>query len=215
MRRILTLLAIPCCAFLASSGLAAFASAHEFHSESMSTLLSGTAASTFENSVNANQIKCAKASFQSTVVGTAVTQIRIHPNYENCLTTKNEKVVEIFTMGCDYILQGKTSEAGHGQLSIECVAGRKIEYKIGALCTASFNSQVAAEGAHFVNAGEKAKRDFTTTLTASGLVYEQTGAFCSTYFGNGKDGRITGAYTTQGFKDLEGVPGEQVGVWVE
>ena len=214
MRRILITL-VTSCASLAGLGPAAPASAHEFHSEIMPTLLRGTAASTFENSVNANQIKCAKASFLSTVSGTAVTQIRIHPIYENCLTTKNEKVVEIFTMGCDYILQGKTSEGGHGQLSIDCVAGTKIEYKIGALCTASFTSQVAAEGVHYVNAGEKTKRDFAATLTASGLVYEQTGASCSTYFGNGKDGRLTGTYTTQGFKDLEGVPGEQVGVWVE
>jgi hypothetical protein len=216
MERALRILGVSLLAVLVSAALAvSAASAHNFHSEAETTILQGTAVSSFENSVNTTQIKCAKASFQGTVAGTSVTQIRIHPVYENCLTTKNEKVVEIFTIGCDYIWQGKTSEKGHGQFSIECEAGKKIEYKIGTLCTAKFGPQIAAEGVHYTNAGEKSGRDFAAALTASGLVYEQTGAFCATYFGNGKDGTLTGTYTTKGFKDLGGSAGEQVGVWVE
>lgn len=197
------------------------ASAHEFHLESVPGLLQGESAfgpSIFENSVNEKKVECAKSkSFvQGTVTKTAVTSIRLHPIYQNCLVSEFGNVVQIFTLGCDFVLQGKTSEAGHGQVAIECEGGKQIELKVESFCTAKVKPQIAAGGVSYLNSGAGSAREVRVTFTASAISYELSNSFpCSLYFGNGKDLTLTGAFTVKGFEDLGGTAGKQVGFWVE
>jgi hypothetical protein len=208
-------------AVVATTLAVAPASAHEFHLESAPAVLQGESAfgpSIFENSVNEKKVECAKTkSFvQGTVAKTVSTSIRLHPTYQNCLVSEFGNVVQIFTLGCDFVLQGKTSEAGDGQLAIECQAGKQIELKVESFCTATVKSQTAAGGVNYVNSGTGSAREIRVNFTASALSYELSNSFpCSLYFGNGKDLTLTGAFTVKGYKDVEGKAGEQVGLWVE
>jgi len=209
-------LAVVLVTVLACGALSASAAvAHEFHFESSPSYLTSEANSSFGNSVNAAKVKCAKANFIGTTTGTVVSQVVVHPVYMNCVTNLESKnVVEIFTQGCDYVFAGKT-ESEHGRFSIQCEAGKKIEYKVEGLCTAKFSPQTAAQGLHYVNAGSGKSRDIVATLTASGLDYELSGAFCSLFFGNGEDGSLQSSYTARAYQDTGAIPGPQVGTWIE
>jgi hypothetical protein len=193
------------------------ASAHEFHLETAPAVLQGESAfgpSIFENSVNEKKVECAegKSTVQGTVEKSVVPSIRVHPFYQNCLVSEFGIVVQIITQGCDFVLQGKTSEAGHGQVAIECQVGKQIELKVESFCTAKVKSQTAAGGVGYVDSGTGSARQVRVNFTASGLSYELSNSFpCSLYFGNGKDLTLTGAFTVKGYEDIEGNRGNRLG----
>jgi hypothetical protein len=192
---------------------AAPASAHTFFSEKGSTWLeSEQVTATFENAGSKEEhISCAKTAVGGTMTGFSASQVRLHPVYSNCLA-QSGTVVEIFSIGCDYVWSGETDANGHGKVKIECEGTHKIELKVGSFCTAKFGSQTAAAGGvHFENEGTGTGRRYRAIVTASQLKYEMTGMFCSSWFGNGEDGILTENYVVKGFP----APGskEPIGIW--
>jgi hypothetical protein len=194
------------------------AAAHEFHVEVKPAILGGVIGgpSFFENTSNASRVKCKNPLPSGTTTATVLSEIRVHPSYAKCTIDETETTVEVKTTGCDYIWSGATNAEGRGGFSISCEAGKSIEVVVPGLCTAKFGSQKATGGVTFDNEGEfLPHRRVRVTVSAGGLVYATSGFFCSMFFGNGKDGVITGPFVVEAFKDLEGVAGEQVDFWVE
>lgn len=209
------LLSLVCCASFAGSGLAAPASAHQFHSEYFLTIFEGveTTPAVFHTSVGF--VKCPKAKFEATHVGTTWEEISGVPQYEGCSLSGFWNMA-LSMNGCRYMLGGATV-GEHGQFRLKCEGESKMElvFSAGGIthCTMKFGSQTAEKGVRYVNAGAGSSRDFTVTFTAFGLSYERSGVSCSS--GSFKDGGITGSMTVRGYEDIKGAKGKQVGVWVE
>jgi hypothetical protein len=191
------------------------ASAHSFHSETELTVVLGEqiGAHVFESPGNENKFNCPVAQFQGTKAGYTTSQLAFDVNYQKC--TLSGTVASPVTMnGCRYVLHGETDANEHGRFEIACETGKFIQIDAGTLCTVTIVPQTV-QGVHYVNEGTGTERDLRISLTASGLWYEKKGFFCGSVLGNGKDLQITGTFTAWGNEDFGGVPGEQVGFWVE
>jgi hypothetical protein len=206
----IALLTMSICAVFAGS-----ASAHEFKFEvkPMRVLAEQTGAFTFES--GGGVMTCKVAHFEATTSATSLAELKLAPTFTDC--TMVGLKIAIKMNGCIYAISGATDKNEHGQLTLECGAGKQMEMVVGEplnYCTAKFSSNTAANGVHFTNSGSGSTRVFTATFTAMNLPYETSGKNCA-FFGNGKDESLTGAVVFNGFEDIGGEIGKRAGIWVE
>jgi hypothetical protein len=198
---------------LGLSAGAGSASAHEFHSELGLTYIQGSGTTVFENAANSSTIKCGSTFVAGTMTKAVVPQLEVQPEYTKCTSTVTGGPVEVLAFDCDYIWSGETGVEAHGKFSIACPTPKKMELRIlGTTCVASFGAQTSAQGVSYTNEGVGTGRQIKANVTATSLVYETSG-FCTPYFGNGKDGRLTAGATT--ISGINPGTGKQAGIWFE
>ncbi len=197
----------------AASAVPAFA--HEFHFEVKPMQVLGEQATPFSFESGGGVMTCNVAHFETTTSTSTLAELKISPTYTNCSIVGIKVTIKM--NGCKYAISGVTDKNEHGQLKLECEAGKKMEIVVGEplnYCTAKFSPQTAASGVHFTNSGSGATRVFNIAFTATNLSYETVGETCG-FFGTGKDESLTGTVTFKGFKDSAGETGVRAGVWVE
>lgn len=189
------------------------AAAHEFHFEGSPTILQAEEVGThvFENTSNESKISCGEALLQGTVEGTQTSEIELAAYYAEC--TFGKTVAFVTMNGCEYTFFGETNGSGHAEFKLDCPVGKQVEIKIGTSCTAKLLPRTYW-GVSYASEGSGASRDFSLTLTVSGVEYEKAGLLCGTIFGNGKDMQLTGSWTVKGYQDFGGATGSQRGIWV-
>ncbi|HEX3172852.1 MAG TPA: hypothetical protein VHQ43_01370 [Solirubrobacterales bacterium] len=193
---------------------AASASAHEFHSETNPTVLTGDSSPlepvTF--TLPGLTLECSKSHAHATVSANPTTEVTIEPSYKECHFGKTEATINLH--GCATVMTSTTINED-APIHVECPKNEKIEISIPAInCTLKIPAQTPAGGVHYNSYGEKSSRDFEVTATVEGIIYEKIGGFACELIGTGEDAALDGAFTIKGYEDKGGLPGNQIGVWV-
>jgi phosphate-selective porin len=202
-------LALAVVAILAVSAMAAqAASAAAFNSEAAETTLTGSQTTTNEFSVTSGIVKCSKAEFDGTQVGTTAEMVVVHPSYSGCKLAGIAATVN--TTGCNYTFEkttGNTTEGIIADVVIECEAGHDISVtKEGCTVTVPGGQTLA----HVKITNSSPETDVTINATVAGITYEEIGAPCASP-GHHTNGTYTGSATIEGINKATSV---MTKIWV-
>jgi hypothetical protein len=201
------------CASLASlalaGGVAATASAAEFHSEQTHTELAGEQHAGEDTVVfNAGTWKCNTVTYSGTQSAATTNTIEVAPFYSNC-TAFGFVSVAIDVEGCKYLFATNAGTTEEGKFSIQCPAGKAITVT-AFNCYIKTGTQGPLTTVTFTDKNTGASRDITLDLNLSGIVYSQESkSFPGCTGGNFSNGTWSGAATVVGHTTA----GTQVGMW--
>jgi hypothetical protein len=193
MNRKLKTLGLALVAVLAMGISAASASAAEFHSESTSTLLTGTQVNQHTFTSNAGTVHCTTATFSGTTSSTSTTQTsqELTPSYSGCTnTTFGGATVDVGT--CKYRLNaGGTADV------TGCAAAGLLVTAPG--CTIAVKNQSGLSKVTYKTIGAGTTREIEATLNITGITYTQSGFLCSS--GTFSNGTLSGTAKVTGEKN--------------
>lgn len=183
-------------AFAAGSASAA---GERFHSESETTILTGTDEADHVFSASGFSVTCTDATFRGTSKGeggtTTTKTLSVHPTYTGCTSSLGAAPVD--TNGCNYVFGSEPNAGGHLPIQISCTSTNTIKVTAPG-CTLSFGNQTVANGATVTNTGAGTTRDVTVTATAT-ATFSKSGFGCFVIGGN--TGTYNGPTVVSGFKD--------------
>lgn len=217
MTRNLKVLGLALAAMFAMSAFVAnAASAANFHSDSASTIITGTQTGNHVFDAAGNSISCKKASFKGTQGTSTASAIRVTASYSEC--TFFGVPVAVNMNGCEYEFLAT------GTVNIVSIPGKNcatepITFRasfFGLSCDVKIGAQSGLEKATYDGTTTVASppSDIVVTPAVTGIAYTAEGGGCSET-GSLKNGNYTtGPTTVQGFVDNAGTEGAQTPIWV-
>lgn len=183
--------------FAMTAVVASSATAHyEFTSPSAGTTLTGEQVGTHTFTTGGQTIQCVTATFEGETTAAVTEEVTITPTYAGCTYAAGAKTADVTMNGCTYILKGKTTGTGHGEIYVECPAGKVIEVHLTSFngaetCTLTIHTQAATQG-------------YTATNNGHHVDIHATGRVTITPHGKGGcpllvTGVYTGTTTVRGF----------------
>jgi hypothetical protein len=165
----------------------------------------GSEGNSFEITSRGTKVACEKASYVGTTEGTEVSEVRVHPKYEECLAFGLAATID--TVGCDYLLTGETDAFGHGKIHVICNTGAVVKITIPSIsCTLKIHEQTPTEtegDITYINVGGGS--DIQAEASVRGITYERVGngVLCAAGApSEGNDGFLTAKLTINAYEDL-------------
>lgn len=150
---------------------------------------------------NQTPFGCHKTSYDGTVEGNTVTEIRVTPTYEECLTTggtTGEVVVDANECGFTFKI-GKKSTA-HNTVSVVCKGATKHIVITHPNCTIRVPEQ-SLNGVSYTTDVQGEKHAITLDATVENITAHFEGGICI-FLGTKQLSKYTGSVTVEGFEDL-------------
>lgn len=187
-------------------------------------------------SIAGRNVQCATSRESGGTITGPVDPLTLIPTFENCVAEPGATPVTITTNGCDFSLgvskpgtTGITSPTtGTLQAWLNCPAGKFLEVHIYenaskhaanvSTCTYDLYSQGPVPGGIYHNTTPiGAPADVLLTIDATFQAINTIGpaGICGAEAGQQIPATLTGNYTVRGYKDLNGVEGEQIPIWVD
>jgi hypothetical protein len=158
------------------------ASAHEFVSESSSTIMTASQVGESVFTAEGNEVKCTAAKFTGTQSGTEADEVQVHPTYgaaaqEGGSCKFSALTATVNTGSCDYRFDSETDANGDVTTKIVCASGSITVSLSG--CTLTIGAQTVDGGASFENEGSGSTTQRRESITATGIDYSASGFGCS------------------------------------
>ncbi len=209
--RSLKALGLALVAALAMSAVAATGASAQFESEAADTVLDVTSNETqkFTYSSGGIAVECNEVTVESTVAGTATTEVTAIPHYTDCEPILGNATAIDFN-SCAYVFT-LADNATTGTAHIECDSGDSVTVTVGAsgsLCSFHIGAQTVGNITYSV-VGSGSSREIKLHPTVTGIDATRTGsALCGA--ASSSTGTYVGDLTVRGTSG-----GNQVGIFVD
>jgi hypothetical protein len=191
------------------------ASAVEFHSDSATTVYTGTQTGNHVFDAAGNTVTCKKASFTGTTSSATTVAVKAEATYSEC--TFFGVSVTVLMNGCQYEFKANGEVAVVDRAGKSC-ANEPITFKasfLGVSCHVKIGPQTGLNGVVYGGAtSTQANGSITISPAITGIAYQAVGSGC------GETGALTnGNYTSgptsvKGYVDSGGSEGAQTPIWV-